>query len=297
MKKRSWTAELETGLSALDLDNRSLLDLIDRVIEGSEAADLIGLKSSLLALQGEMIARFEREAHLMDAFKYEAGAQHQAEHQQLSAEIQHMINDLEAGEVGVAFIGRFMHNWLLQHIVSKDILFGKAVLTRNGTTDRRQRAADTQAADDGVDAFDERRLESLKPIFWTEKVAVGIEENDAGLRIIFALFNAILEARKSTDKRRLASLLEQLGDETAAHFQNEEMLMVKFGYEQTATHQEEHQKLLEEFANQVDDWRAGHISAELLCRFMHRWLLRHVAVLDTPLSEAIRRQNAGNGVV
>ena len=295
VKKCSWTAELETGLSALDLDNKSLLGLVDQVIDASEAVDLAGLKSSLLDLQSEMITRFEREEDLMAAFKYEAGAQHQAEHQQLSAEIQAMIDDLDAGESGVAYIGRFMHNWLLQHIVSKDTLFGKAIVTRNGVTDRRQSAVDKQQPEDGVDVFEERRLENLKPIFWTSKLALGIEENDAGLRAIFAIFNAILEARKSTDKKRLAMLLEQLGNETAAHFQYEEKLMSRFGYEHSASHKEEHRKLLDEFSSQVDDWRAGYISADLLCRFMHRWLLRHVAISDTPLSEAIRRQNAEGG--
>lgn len=295
MKRNSWNSELETGLSALDLDNRSLLGLLDQVIEASEAGDLAGLKCALLDLQGETTARFEREEDLMAAFKYELAAQHQAEHQQLAAEIQCMINDLDAGEGGVAFIGRFMRNWLLQHIVSKDTLFGKAIVTQNGTTDRRQRAVDMQLPDDEIDVFEERRLENLKPIFWTSKVALGIEENDAGLRAIFALFNAILGARKSTDQTRLAMLLEQLGNEIEAHFKNEENLMLRFGYEHSATHKEEHRKLLEEFASQVDDWRGGYISADLLCRFMHRWLLRHIAVSDTPLSEAIRRQNTGGG--
>lgn len=293
MKNNSWTVELEADLAALHLDNRSPLALLDRVIEASETADLARLKPSLIDLQTELLARFEREAQLMSAFKYEFAAQHLAEHQQLSAEIQSLINDLDASAQGVAFVGRFMRNWLLQHIVSKDTLFAEAIVTHNGTTDRRHADLGLSADDDEIDILEERRLENLKPILWTAKISVGNEEIDEGHRAMFALFDAILSARKPADKARLAALLEQLGDVTAAHFQCEEKLMSKSNYEHTAAHREEHRKVLDEYAHQVDDWRGNRISSELLCRFMHRWLLRHIAASDIPLGEAIKRKNAG----
>lgn len=293
LKNKSWTVELEAGLAALYLDNRSLLGMLDRVIEASETADPARLKPSLIDLQAELLARFEREAQLMRAFKYEFAAQHLAEHQQLSAEIQSMINDLDASAQGVAFVGRFMRNWLLQHIVGKDTLFAEALVTQNGTTDRRHAGVGLSMDDDEIDLLEERRLENLKPILWTAKIAVGNEEIDEGHRAMFALFDAILSARKTAGKARLAALLEQLGDVTDAHFQSEEQLMSQFNYAHATAHKEEHRKALDEFAHQVDDWRDDRISAELLCRFMHRWLLRHIATLDIPLGEAIKRQTAG----
>jgi len=293
LKNNSLPAKLETGLAALDCDNRSLLALIDRVINAGEAVDLARLKSSLIDLQTELVARFEREEQLMSVFKYESAEQHQAEHRQLSAEIRSIINDLEAGEQSFTFVARFVRNWLLQHIVSKDTLFAQAIVTQNGTTDRRHVTVGLPSLADEIDVLEERRLENLKPILWTSKIALGIEEIDEGHRAMFALFDAILSARKLADKARLAALLEQLGDATAAHFQCEEKLMAKFGYEHAAAHREEHRKVLDEYAHQVDDWRESRISSELLCRFMHRWLLRHIAVSDMPLGEAIKRQNAG----
>lgn len=293
MKNNSWTSELETGISAVDLDNHSLLDLINRVVLASDGADATGLKSSLLALQVETIVRFEREEQLMRECQYEAAAQHQAEHQQLSAEIQHQIKDLEAGQGNAAFIARFMRDWLLQHIVSKDVLFGQAVLTQQGTTDRRHENGDTHSAGHEIDVFEERRLANLQPIAWTSKIAVGIETIDAGHRSMIALYNDILVASKSGDKTKLATLLEQLGNATAAHFQSEEQLMSGFHYELAATHTGQHRRLLDEFAHQVDDWRKNHISAALLCRFMHSWLLRHIAASDLPLAKAIHQQGSG----
>lgn len=286
MKTNSWTSTLETGISALDLDNQLLLGLIDRVVAASAGASPDGLKSSLLDLQAETIAHFEREERLMAECKYEAAAQHAADHRQLLAEIQHQINDLEAGKANVSYIGRFMHDWLLEHIVSKDSLFGKAILTHSGTTDRRLRP------DEEVDIFEERRLGKLEAILWTPELAVGNEAIDDGHRALCARLNAILAARKSVVRERLAQLLEQLGNETAAHFRREEQLMASFKYQHAATHLDEHRKILDEFSHLVDDWRDRHISTELLCRFLYRWLLRHIAGSDIPLCEAMSRQSA-----
>jgi len=293
MIKDSWTSELETGLSEVDLDNRLLLGLIDRVIEASEDTDLAGLKASLVDLQTETLAHFAREERLMSECQYEAAAQHRAEHQQLSAEIQHLIDDLDAGKGSASFIGRFMRNWLLQHIVAKDALFGRAILTQSGATDRRHQGIDTQTPDEELDIFEERRLEDRKPIVWNSKFALGIEEIDAGHRAMIAVFNDILVAKDSADRTRLAILFERLGNTTADHFEHEEKLMSRLNYRYAATHVDEHRKLLDEFAHQVDDWRDNHISAGLLCRFMHRWLLNHIASSDSWACEAISRQNMG----
>ena len=270
----------------MDLDHRTLFDLANRVIIASEKSDLGGLKSSLLDLQTELIAHFEREEHLMAECGYEAAAQHQKEHQQLTAEIQEQINDLDTDKGNVSFIARFMRNWLLQHIVTGDAQFGQALRTQKGTTDRRQ------ALVDGIDIFEERRLGAMEPIQWTSALQLGIEAIDANHRALIVTLNTILAARQSTDKAKLAALLEQLGNETAADFQTEEELMAQLSLENVAAHKEEHRQLLEEFANQVDDWRENRISAELLCRFMHHWLIRHIAALDIPLAVAINSLNA-----
>ena len=282
----TWIAELETGISAMDLDHRTLLDLVNRVIVASNEPDLARLKSSLLDLQAELIAHFEREENLMAECIYEAAIQHQEEHQQLVCEIQDQINDLDSGKGNVSFIARFMRNWLLQHIVTKDAHFGRALLTQRGTTDRRQ------SAENGVDFFEERRLGSMEAIEWTPAFELGIAAIDANHRAMIDTLNAILAARQSTDKAKLAALLEQLGNETAADFQTEEALMLQLSVENLASHKEEHRQLLDEFANQVDDWRENRISAELLCRFMHHWLIRHIAALDIPLAMATSTLNA-----
>lgn len=131
-----------------------------------------------------------------------------------------------------------------------------------------------------------------EPIVWSENHLVGVEIIDTEHHALIDLFNSILAVSKSDNHAELAILLEQLGNTTASHFESEETLMAQFDYAHAAQHRVDHQKLLDEYAHQVDDWRNKHISAELLCRFMHRWLLRHVIASDMALGEAINRHAA-----
>lgn len=294
MKKIGWTATLETGIAAVDFGNQKMLAMIDRVIAASDGSDPGALKAALTDLQTETIAHFDREEQLMAECKYQAASQHRAEHQQLLAEIQHQINDMAVDKANISHIGRFMHNWLLQHITSKDQLLGNAILTQHGTTDRRDHPVAIDLADEPFDLIEERRLGDLEEAVWTSKLAVGNEEIDAGHRSLFAALNAILVTRKSADQESLATLLEDLGNATAAHFACEEKLMANLLDDKAlARHLEEHKKLLDEFGNLVDDWRDKQISSDLLCRFLYRWLLGHIAGSDLPLGEAIKRRAAG----
>lgn len=282
MENQTWTSELETGITTIDCEHRALLDLINHVIVASENSDLAELKSSLKKLQTAIDEHFAREEQLMIECAYEASVPHQEEHQQLAREIQNQISELDADKINVGFIARFMRNWLLQHIVTKDAHFGEAVRTQNGATDRRQ---DNEEGE----FFYERRMGNMEPIDWTPSLTLGIEAIDASHRAIIGTLNAIIAARHTADRANLAKLLEQLGNETAGEFEVEEALMKSCGYDNTKAHTEEHRKFLDEFSNQIDEWREHRISSELLCRFMYHWLGHHIADLDTPLAEAIRK--------
>lgn len=145
------------------------------------------------------------------------------------------------------------------------------------------------------DTFDSRRAGMPEPIVWSEKHLVGVDIIDTEHHALIDLFNSILAVSQSRNYAELAILLEQLGNITASHFESEEALMAQYDYAHAAQHRIDHQNLLAEFGHQVDDWRNRHISAELLCRFMYRWLLRHVIASDMALGEAINR-HAASGV-
>lgn len=285
MTANVWTAGREIFISAIDQNRTPPLDRVNRVIVASEKSDPASLKASLLDLQAELTAYFDREENLMAECGYGAAAQHQEEHQQLTEEISEQIKDLDRDMGNVSYIARFMRSWLLQHIAIKDAQLGKALSTRYVSMDRRQPRTDA------VDIFEERRLGGLQAIQWDPAFELGIAAIDANHRAIIATLNAILEERQSPDRKKLASLLEQLGNETAVDFQIEEELITQYPLEKLSEHKEEHRQLLDEFANQVDDWRANRISAAYLVHFMYRWLLRHIAALEASLHAAGKHQS------
>ena len=146
--------------------------------------------------------------------------------------------------------------------------------------------------DDKFGTFEERRW---RPIVWTPELEVGVEVIDNGHRELIDLYNAVREASQLKDRAWTGVLLERLGNATALHFDEEEMLMTGINYAQAVDHKEEHRKLLDEFAHQVDEWHDQHDSAELLCRFLYAWLLRHIAALDAKLAQAIKDASAASG--
>lgn len=286
MKPSSWTSELETGLSALDDDHKQLLAKANRLKQASTDADFSELKSVLLDMKTEMVAHFDREEALMRDCKYEGTQEHWEEHQRLLGEIQGKIDALEAFESSFSTFGNFIHQWMFQHIAGKDTLFGRAVIAQVGTTDRRRED------DENFDAFEERRLNNLEAIRWPADVSTGIEAIDAHYPAMIELLNQIIAARKSPDRAGLATLIERFGNAIESHFREEEAIMARIEFEHGSTHREEHQRLLDEFSDLVDDWRSDRISAELLCRFVYRWMLNHIAASDIPLGAAISRQTA-----
>ena len=286
MKPSSWTSELETGLSELDSDHKQLLAKANRLKQASANAGLSELKLALLDMNAEMVAHFAREEALMRDCKYEGAQEHRDEHQRLLAEIGGRLDALEAFEKSISTFGDFIHQWMFQHIAGKDTLFGRSVISQVGTTDRRRED------DENFDAFEERRMNNLETIRWPADVSTGIEAIDAHYPAMIELLNQIIAARKSSDRAGLATLIERFGNAIESHFREEETMMSEIEFEHGSTHRDEHRRLLDEFSDLVDDWRSDRISAELLCRFIYRWMLNHIAASDIPLGVAITRQTA-----
>ena len=273
-------------VAELYLANDDLLACIRRVVAASEDEDVAALRSALHDLQGETERRFALEETLMRECRYAAAEAHRIEHQRLLGEIQHQIDDLDGNKLTVAYIGRFVQNWVLQHVVSKDSQFVNAIFTHDGTTDRRRETGELADGEHEVREFEERRLENLEPIRWTANMEIGCRSIDTDHRSIITLLNAIIDANQAADRPRLGELLAQLGDETVAHFRDEEQWMSEIGYQLIDEHKAEHRRLLDEYANQVDEFHKDNISAEFLGRFIYRWFVRHIEGFDATLKPA-----------
>lgn len=281
-----WKSGLETGLAELDDDHKQLLEKAGALIRAATQKPLGEMSTALHSFHAAAQAHFAREEGIMAQFKYDGADKHWQEHQQMLTDIRAKIAALDEFTRGLPAYGEHIHAWLNQHIMGQDILFGRAVHAQIGTTDRRR----TESSE--LDAAQERRLDNLEAMLLPDNAVTGITTIDEDYPALIGLLNEIVEVDQATDRHHLGTLLERLGDSIASHFTKEEALMNGAANEPNEAHREEHVKLLDEFAQLVDDWESDRISAELLCRFMHRWLLRHIATADMPLGKALARRTS-----
>lgn len=164
----------------------------------------------------------------------------------------------------------------------------KAIRAQHGAIDPRNIWESQTSAGGDFDLSGRSRFGKLPEIKWTKGIAVGIEEIDADHQKLIAIYNNVIWAEKARDRKQVASLLEELGNQTEAHFRREENLMKNYSYPSIATHQAEHKRLLEELDYEIEDWRTDRISSSLLVWFMYGWLLRHIVTEDIPLATALK---------
>lgn len=280
---------LEPSNGALDvrLVHQSLLGLVSKLTALTDQSDASVLPEALAAFRELAVAQFRREESLMDTVGYGAATPHRGDHDRFLAEVEARIALLSRDKTNAGSAIAPLLSRLLEHVTREDIIFVLSFVPDG------ERTGGNGEPDEDTDypvSFDEILVNLNEPMRWSASHATEIAPIDENHQIIFSRIREIVDARDSASKERLGQMLAQLGDETAEHFDSEERVMSEHHYEFAAVHREEHRKLLEEFACQVDDFRNDVISVELMCRFVYGWFVRHIQDSDIPLSNALRRQ-------
>lgn len=122
-------------------------------------------------------------------------------------------------------------------------------------------------------------------ITWKPEFAVGVESVDFEHEQMVKLINEIYDEMKT---RRDADSIEQfLGDvhfAISAHFALEEKLMRKAAYPEYAAHKEEHEELLEQIRDLMDQFaRDPDKGFDLLQEKLSDWFEDHFATFDARL--------------
>lgn len=123
-------------------------------------------------------------------------------------------------------------------------------------------------------------------IEWKESFKVGIESVDHEHRALIELINA-LHARLGPDAEREAVIrvLGEIFARISAHFALEEAIMRETGYDEFAAHKADHERLLDEIRDIMDDVEAEvgiDLDAELSAR-LERWFTVHFQSFDARL--------------
>jgi hemerythrin-like metal-binding protein len=125
----------------------------------------------------------------------------------------------------------------------------------------------------------------MAPLQWKPEYSVGIEGVDHEHRQLIDLVNRIGEALAS---RRPAT---EVGDELAelhraisAHFALEERFMRERGYDQAAEHKADHERLLDELRETMDEYRGGsEAPVGPLIEAVEAWFAIHFQTHDARL--------------
>ena len=122
-------------------------------------------------------------------------------------------------------------------------------------------------------------------IEWRPEFELGVPAIDREHRELVELINSVHGALAEED--RAASVMELLGDlyaRISAHFALEERMMREQGYDEYAEHKDDHERLLDEIRDLMDDYEDGvALDLEGFSAALDAWFSEHFRTRDARL--------------
>ncbi len=117
---------------------------------------------------------------------------------------------------------------------------------------------------------------------WDERYSIGIASVDYEHRELIRLINEAYErARRPSKDHTVAEALGAIHDRISAHFALEERLMREERYADYAAHKADHERLLEEIRDIMDEHEQGALfSEQALAERLGRWFSVHFQTHD-----------------
>ena len=124
-------------------------------------------------------------------------------------------------------------------------------------------------------------------ITWSDELSVGHEGIDNDHKQLVALFNdAHLAVKQEAPREFVADILTKLIEYSKWHFDHEEELMDKQGYDRTQEHLLEHRELAESARELYEQYIAGDDTVPgVLLPFLRNWLTNHIMRSDKRLGD------------
>ena len=122
-------------------------------------------------------------------------------------------------------------------------------------------------------------------IKWRDEFSVGIEEVDHEHREMIELINGLHDVMQlGADQVQVVDLLGEIYAQIASHFALEEKMMRETHYPDYAIHKEDHETLLDDLRDIMDDVEDdGTFDALQLSNDLNRWFSDHFAEFDAKL--------------
>lgn len=125
---------------------------------------------------------------------------------------------------------------------------------------------------------------------WTQDLSVDISSIDNQHKKLISLINQLHEARlQGRGKEMVGETLTALIDYTRTHFSFEEKLFDTHGYPASASHKEEHLKLIDQVLDYKNDFAKGDLTLSTdLMIFLKDWLRNHILGVDKKYTEFLK---------
>lgn len=128
---------------------------------------------------------------------------------------------------------------------------------------------------------------------WNPSLEIGVPEIDYQHRNLVSMLNALHAAIEAGEPRaHLGEILEELDLYVANHFATEERLMDRINYEFSTPHKAEHHRLAGIVQDHRNAFKRGEGSADEVMHFLLRWLLNHIAGVDSHIGEAYKKHGS-----
>jgi hemerythrin len=126
-------------------------------------------------------------------------------------------------------------------------------------------------------------------LHWEDRYSVGIAAVDHEHRELIELINRLYaEATAQGSRDAIANFFGDLFKAISSHFALEERLMRERGYDQLTQHKSDHERLLDELRDIMEDFEASErIDERLLADRLDAWFSRHFESHDARLHSVL----------
>jgi hemerythrin len=134
-------------------------------------------------------------------------------------------------------------------------------------------------------------------IVWTDQMCVGVKLLDNDHKKLVLLINELNEGiENNRDKQELDSVFESLVSFTRLHFAHEEQLLFETGYPAAATHQQEHESMIQKLVDLHARFRSGAPMAMHTdgVELLKSWLFNHMYGADQEYAPYLEAQGVNS---
>jgi hemerythrin-like metal-binding protein len=126
-------------------------------------------------------------------------------------------------------------------------------------------------------------------IEWKEQYSLGVPAVDHEHRELIELINELYASVKGPDTdTTVMDFLGELYARIAAHFALEEKIMRDSGYDEYQEHKSDHERLLDDVRDLMDDYEDGvYVDVELFGKRLDEWFSEHFRTRDARLHSKI----------